>query len=124
MTALRSVPYDQLHEHGPYVADAVKVSGCRRALNNIVRQGNVVIDLGCGTGLLDPLVVFDPPGGVAPPLNRSGQCRRAVLEAMANGRPFADIVELIDTDYDEQFGTGDDVRRYVRDMVALFCERT
>jgi hypothetical protein len=73
---------------------------------------------------LDPLVMFDPPGDVVPQLNRSGQCRRAVLEAMAAGRSFADIVELITADYDEQFGTRDEARRYARDMVARFCERT
>jgi hypothetical protein len=73
---------------------------------------------------LDPLVMFDPPGDVVPQLNRSGQCRRAVLEAMAAGRSFADIVELITADYDEQFGTRDEARRYARDMVARFCEQT
>jgi hypothetical protein len=73
---------------------------------------------------LDPLVMFDPPGDAVPPLDRRGQCQQAVLNALDDGRPFLDIIELVTTDYGDQFGTPDDARRYARDMVALFCERT
>ena len=48
---------------------------------------------------LDPLVMFDPPGDTVPPLNRAGQCRLAVLDAIAAEQPFAQIVELVGTDF-------------------------
>jgi protein arginine N-methyltransferase 1 len=73
---------------------------------------------------LDPLVMFDPPGDEVPPLSRSGHCLRSVLDAIADGRPFADIVGLVTSDYGDQFGTPDEARRYARDMVASYCERT
>ena len=71
---------------------------------------------------LDPLVMFDPPGDKLPPLNRGGECRRAILDAIADGMPFTDVVKLVTTDYRDQFGTPDEARRYARDMVARYCE--
>ena len=73
---------------------------------------------------LDPLVMFDPPGDRVPPLNRTGQCRRATLDAIAAGMPFSELVDLIAHDYGDQFPTGDGARRFVRDMVARYCERS
>ena len=72
---------------------------------------------------LDPLVMFDPPGNTVPPLRRAGQCRRAVLDAIATGQPFAQIVEVIVTDFSDQFPDADKARRFARDMVARYCER-
>ena len=73
---------------------------------------------------LDPLVMFDPPGATVPPLNRRGQCRLAALDALADGLPFAQLVEMLVRDHSDQFRTPDDARRYARDMVATYCERT
>ena len=72
---------------------------------------------------LDPLVMFDPPGDTVPPLNRAGQCRAAVLGAMTAGQSFSYMVELIATDYGDQFSTPDLARRYARDTVARYCDR-
>ena len=72
---------------------------------------------------LDPLVMFDPPGDQVPPLSRAGQCRHATLDALADGMPFSEVVELVVDNYGDQFPTGDGARRFVRDMVARYCER-
>ncbi len=47
----------ELTEHASYVADEVKVEAYRRALTNLVKPGDVVIDLGCGSGLLGLLAL-------------------------------------------------------------------
>ena len=47
----------ELTEHGSYVSDAVKIAAYRRALTNLVRPHDVVIDMGCGTGLLGLLAL-------------------------------------------------------------------
>ena len=49
--------YNELIEHGSYVSDPVKIDAYRRALRNVVRPEDVVIDLGCGTGLLGLLAL-------------------------------------------------------------------
>jgi type I protein arginine methyltransferase len=73
---------------------------------------------------LDPLVMFDPPGDRVPPLSRSGECRRATLDAIAAGMPFSELVELLVDDFDDQFPTEDKARRYARDVVARYCDRS
>jgi hypothetical protein len=73
---------------------------------------------------LDPLVMFDPPGDRMPPLSRTGECRRATLDAIAAGMPFSELVELIVDNFGDQFPTDDKARRYARDMVARYCERS
>ena len=49
--------YRELDEHGAYVSDPVKIDAYRRALRNLIRPDDVVIDLGCGTGLLGLLAL-------------------------------------------------------------------
>jgi predicted RNA methylase len=41
-----------LEEHHGYLSDAVKVERYRSAIQKAVQAGHVVIDLGCGSGLL------------------------------------------------------------------------
>ena len=41
-----------LEEHFGYLSDRVKVERYRQAIDKLVRPGNVVLDLGCGSGLL------------------------------------------------------------------------
>ena len=72
---------------------------------------------------LDPLVMYDPPGDTVPPLNRAGQCRQVVLDAIAAEQPFSQIVVMVATDFSDQFVETDNARRFVRDMVGRYCER-
>jgi SAM-dependent methyltransferase len=58
------VSQDQLREHGSYVADAIKVDAYRQALNSVIEPGDVVIDLGCGSGLLGMLALEAGAGKV------------------------------------------------------------
>ena len=46
-----------MFEHGGYVSDAVKIDAYRRALGNLIRPDDVVIDMGCGSGLLGLLAL-------------------------------------------------------------------
>jgi protein arginine N-methyltransferase 1 len=73
---------------------------------------------------LDPLVMFDPPDDRVPPLSRAGQCRRAALDAIGAGLPFSHLVEVLVNDYGDRFRTRDEARRFARDMVARYCERS
>jgi hypothetical protein len=73
---------------------------------------------------VDPLVLFDPPDDRTPPLNRSGACRRDAFDAIARGVPFSDLLTMLLRDHGDQFKTPDDARRYARDLVAWYCERT
>lgn len=41
-----------IDEHRRYLADEARISAFRRAIHEVVRQGDVVVDLGAGTGIL------------------------------------------------------------------------
>src|SRR5471032_1272785 len=41
-----------IDEHRQYVSDRARVDAFARAIASVVRPGDVVVDLGCGTGIL------------------------------------------------------------------------
>ncbi len=41
-----------IHTHGGLLADRVRTESCQRAIAEIVKPGSVVLDLGCGSGIL------------------------------------------------------------------------
>jgi protein arginine N-methyltransferase 1 len=48
---LRRQPVYSAHDHGVMIADRVRVGAYRRALERAVKPGDVVVDIGAGTGL-------------------------------------------------------------------------
>jgi type I protein arginine methyltransferase len=44
--------YEHLEAHRAMLGDAVRTDGFRRAIEEVVRPGDIVIDAGCGTGIL------------------------------------------------------------------------
>ncbi len=100
-----------INQRGELTTWRVSAAGETRAASQF--QGN----------FLDPLVMFDPPGATVPPLNRDGVCQRAALDALADGRPFAEVVEMLGRDHGDRFRTSDEARRYARELVARYCER-
>ena len=49
--SLRTQPVYSAHDHGVMIADRVRVGAYRRALERAVKPGDVVVDIGAGTGL-------------------------------------------------------------------------
>ncbi len=66
--------YDDLHEHFRMLRDDVRTDGYRRAIDEVVGENSVVLDLGCGTGILS---VF---------ASRAGAARVYAIECAAIGR--------------------------------------
>lgn len=54
----------ELEEHGRYLADERKIAAYRAALAEVVNEGDVVLDLGAGTGLLGYLACEAGAGAV------------------------------------------------------------
>ncbi|MBI2364599.1 MAG: hypothetical protein HYV01_06280 [Deltaproteobacteria bacterium] len=48
-------------EHRQYLADDARISAYRRAIQEVVHPGDVVLDLGAGTGILGLLGARDLP---------------------------------------------------------------
>ena len=49
--------YLMLNEHRQYLSDRIRLSSFRRAINAVIKPGDVVLDLACGTGVLGLLAM-------------------------------------------------------------------
>lgn len=74
-----------LDEHREYLSDRPRVEALRRAIHATVREGDVVLDLGCGTGLLG-LLACDAGAARVYAIDHSGMIDIARAVARQNGR--------------------------------------
>jgi protein arginine N-methyltransferase 1 len=81
-----------LEEHRGYLADANRVAAYARAIQEVVRPGSVVLDLGCGTGVLGLLACRAGAARVYA-VDESGMIEVARRSYEANG--FAERVSFI-----------------------------
>lgn len=73
-----------LDEHYAYVTDAARIDACQRAIDALVRPGDHVLDLGCGTGVLGLLACRAGAGRVSA-IESSGLIEAARRIARDNG---------------------------------------
>src|SRR5688500_18830014 len=75
-----------LDEHREYLADRPRVDALRRAIHDTVKPGDVVLDLGCGTGLLG-LMACEAGAARVYAIDNSGMIEidRAIARASAFG---------------------------------------
>ncbi|MDQ3068774.1 MAG: methyltransferase domain-containing protein [Acidobacteriota bacterium] len=78
-----------LDEHREYLSDRPRVDALRRAIHSTVRPGDVVLDLGCGTGLLG-LMACEAGAGRVYAIDNSGMIQ--VARAIAKASPYADRI--------------------------------
>lgn len=82
----------ELADHRRYLTDAARVGAFERGIAAAVRPGDVVVDLGCGTGILGLLACRAGASRVYA-IDESGMAEIAQALAVANG--FGDRVTII-----------------------------
>ena len=82
----------ELSEHREYLQDAARVDAFARGIAAAVRPGDVVVDLGCGTGILGLLACRAGASRVYA-IDESGMSEVARALAAANG--FADRITIV-----------------------------
>lgn len=90
--------YGELHVHRWMLGDSVRNEAYRRAIDHVVKPGQVVLDMGAGTGILS---IFAAAAGARKvyAVERTGVAAVARLMAERNG--FADRIEVIEADLEE-----------------------
>ena len=95
------MPTDELNEHRTYWSDDVKLARYRAAFAEVIRPGDVVLDLGCGTGLLGLLAceagaskVYAVDGGSIIELARQIADRNGFADRIVHIRGMSTEVQL------------------------------
>ncbi len=126
---------DLLTEHFGYLSDAEKLRCYRLAMQQVVRPGDVVLDLGCGSGVLG-LLAFEAGAGFVYFLDKTSileVAKQTVMQAdLADRAAFiaeasfeARLPERVDTvicDHVGYFGIDYGIRKLLADAHARFLK--
>ena len=125
-----------LEEHRDYIADKVRVSLYRRAINEVVKPGDVVMDLGAGSGILGMIacqagakrVYAVDAGGmiqVARDLARANGFgdRIVAIKGMSTRIDLPEKVDVVIADQIGYFGFEAGLFEYFRDACKRFLKR-
>jgi hypothetical protein len=122
-------------EHRQYLEDRVRVSAFRQAINEAVKPGDVVLDLGCGTGILGLLaceagakhVYSIDEGGMAQLARDVAQAnhfgdRITVLKGMSTRIVLPEPADVVIADQIGRFGFEAGVLEYFADARRRFLK--
>jgi|GEM_PF-346563 len=124
-----------LAEHFEYLADAVKLRCYRAALQQVVRPGDVVLDLGCGSGVLG-LIALEAGAGFVYFLDRTAilevakltvagaglSNRAAFLNESSFEATLPEQVDVVICDHIGYFGVDYGIRELLADARARFLK--
>ena len=84
--------YAEFEVHRTMIRDTVRTEAFRRAIDSVVRPGDVVLDVGAGSGILS---VFAARAGAARVYAVERTTIAVLAQELAAANGFADIVEVI-----------------------------
>ena len=87
--------YAELEVHRTMICDEVRTKAFRRAINEVVRPGDVVLDVGAGSGILS---LFAARAGAARVYAVEATTIAVVAEQLAAANGVSDIVRVIEGD--------------------------
>ena len=97
-TPIKSDPdpmYAEFEVHRTMIRDTVRTEAFRRAIDSVVRPGDVVLDVGAGSGILS---VFAARAGAARVYAVERTTIAVLAQELAAANGFADIVEVMQGD--------------------------
>ena len=97
-TPIRNPPdpmYAELEVHRTMICDRVRTGAFRQAIESVVRPGDVVLDVGAGSGILS---MFAARAGAAHVYAVERTTVAVVAQELARANGFAEIVEVIHGD--------------------------
>ncbi|MBE0614408.1 MAG: 50S ribosomal protein L11 methyltransferase [Burkholderiales bacterium] len=122
-------------EHRQYLEDRVRVSAFRQAINETVKPGDVVLDLGSGTGILGLLAcqagakhVYSIDGGGMAQLARDialanrFEDRITVIKGMSTRTVLPELVDVVVADQIGRFGFEAGVLEFFADAKRRFLK--
>jgi predicted RNA methylase len=97
-TPIRNPPdpmYTEFEVHRTMIRDRVRTAAFRRAINSVVRPGDIVLDVGAGSGILS---VFAARAGAAAVYAVERTSIAVLAEQLAAANEVAEIVKVIHGD--------------------------
>jgi protein arginine N-methyltransferase 1 len=125
-----------LGEHRTYVGDATRIEAFTRALHQVIKRGQIVLDLGAGTGILSLLAcsagagrvyAIDDGGiaGLARELVRRNGCaeRVTVIREHSERLTLPELVDVVVCDQIGRMGVDVGMRQYMLDARNRLAKR-